>query len=571
MNFIFIIDSSISMSQTFDGMNYFDSAKSAIQMFFERREQLNIKRTNKTDKYFLLTLNDDLYLTQNMYKQWEYPPHHFFYQLKSLKLSYDFKNIEQAITKGFNLANYIRKIGLDKHIFGRKLMDIQNTFLILFTNGGKLCSNKSIYDKTNSNTSLLNVSNQKDNNNIPMLYNELYRWDQSFYAIIMCDEDESKENIPSYSLLKQYTKNVKGKVFTASNFFNLSRIIYNLTDNVFKTPRIYTKLSSIVLGLNDLKEFILQIDLNNNVIYKNIWPFPEDDDLQVQTDMKTLPIKKAHPCYYISSSAKIGFEVNQRFYDEFDINDKKFLRIILSSHFIQNLKVKEFLNFNKNNIYFDITIKPKVTANENDQKNFAVIVLYFERELIEEMSLKLNNKITLYEFLANDNNYNNKLNLIKVKFHLLPFNYEEFIKIVERYETNVTTKPELKLEFKKYIKDIPFYYKIDASNFLLRITSDKYFDNMLKEIEKEHLNEYIQNEIKRLFKIETELAKGINRSLKKNQSLHQMRSAGCCQKQNYNSTKNFHFFKPPLLSFLFFPYVLHQIAALHLQLTAPNL
>jgi hypothetical protein len=41
------------MSQTFDGMNYFDSAKSAIQMFFERREQLNIKRTNKPDKYFL--------------------------------------------------------------------------------------------------------------------------------------------------------------------------------------------------------------------------------------------------------------------------------------------------------------------------------------------------------------------------------------------------------------------------------------------------------------------------------------------------------------------------------------
>jgi hypothetical protein len=57
MNFVFILDTSISMDQTFDGISYFDSAKSAIKYFVLRRDYTNSKFQTKTDKFFLITLN----------------------------------------------------------------------------------------------------------------------------------------------------------------------------------------------------------------------------------------------------------------------------------------------------------------------------------------------------------------------------------------------------------------------------------------------------------------------------------------------------------------------------------
>ena len=57
MNFVFILDTSISMSQTFDGISYFDSAKSAIKHFLLKRDFTNRKFQTKTYKFFLITLN----------------------------------------------------------------------------------------------------------------------------------------------------------------------------------------------------------------------------------------------------------------------------------------------------------------------------------------------------------------------------------------------------------------------------------------------------------------------------------------------------------------------------------
>ena len=58
MNFVFIIDTSLSMSQTFDNISYFDYAKSSIRKFVLDREINNYKlNRNKSDKYFLVDLN----------------------------------------------------------------------------------------------------------------------------------------------------------------------------------------------------------------------------------------------------------------------------------------------------------------------------------------------------------------------------------------------------------------------------------------------------------------------------------------------------------------------------------
>ena len=60
MNFVFVIDSSVSMAQTFEGMSFFEAAKSAIQSFVYKRESYNNKNNLNSDKYMLLTLHDDI-------------------------------------------------------------------------------------------------------------------------------------------------------------------------------------------------------------------------------------------------------------------------------------------------------------------------------------------------------------------------------------------------------------------------------------------------------------------------------------------------------------------------------
>ena len=51
MNFVFVIDSSVSMAQTFEGMSFFEAAKSAIQSFVYKRESYNNKNNLNSDKY----------------------------------------------------------------------------------------------------------------------------------------------------------------------------------------------------------------------------------------------------------------------------------------------------------------------------------------------------------------------------------------------------------------------------------------------------------------------------------------------------------------------------------------
>ena len=100
MNFVFVIDSSVSMAQTFEGMSFFEAAKSAIQSFVYKRESYNNKNNLNSDKYMLLTLHDDI--SQSAVWNWSTSTEHFIYQLKALKQSYDYTDIDNAIKNSFN-------------------------------------------------------------------------------------------------------------------------------------------------------------------------------------------------------------------------------------------------------------------------------------------------------------------------------------------------------------------------------------------------------------------------------------------------------------------------------------
>ena len=181
MNFVFIVDTSLSMTQTFDGISYLDIAKSNIRKFIFEREINNYQlKRPKFDKYFLLTLSK--ILDENFFlKSWSSITDQFLFQLNALKISYDITNIDTAIQNGFKLLNFIKKIGYEKHIYGRLFSKIQNSVIILITDGGYMSENEKYFNMNlNQSSLLLKDNNEYIINKYPNIYKELYRWDQRF-------------------------------------------------------------------------------------------------------------------------------------------------------------------------------------------------------------------------------------------------------------------------------------------------------------------------------------------------------------------------------------------------------
>ena len=216
MNFVFIIDTSLSMAQTFDSISYLDIAKSNIRKFVFEREINNYQlKRPKFDKYFLLTFSkilDEKFFIQN----WSTNTDQFLFQLNALKISYDTSSIETAIQNGFKLLNYIKKIGYEKHVYGHLFNKIQNSIIILITDGGYISDNNL---NNIQSSSLLKDNNQYIINKYPNIFKELYRWDQRFFALVLTNKPEE---FPSYKILEKICKNIGGKIITLENGNSLS-------------------------------------------------------------------------------------------------------------------------------------------------------------------------------------------------------------------------------------------------------------------------------------------------------------------------------------------------------------
>ena len=127
MNFVFIVDTSLSMCQYFDqGYTYLDAAKIAVEFFIKSREL--IKNKSKADKYFLITTGttstselsvsnltnssvSPASVVSNVVSSWSDSVEHLLFQLKILKTDYSFTNIETAIQTSLNLINSLKKMG----------------------------------------------------------------------------------------------------------------------------------------------------------------------------------------------------------------------------------------------------------------------------------------------------------------------------------------------------------------------------------------------------------------------------------------------------------------------------
>ena len=249
MNFVFILDTSISMSQTFEGLSFFDSAKFAIKNFVLRRDITNSKLQIKTDKYFLMTLNESL--EESLICNWNSSTEHFLYQLNSLKINCDFTNIDFAFRNAFNMVNHIRKISLEKHFLGRLFSKIQNSFIIFITDGGILSNSKKVLNDPNITLMDPNISNYIMNyenvnsipdDKIPKLFHEIFRWDQSIYGIILNDSSFNNSS-PGYDVLNKYCKLCGGKIYNATKIEHLIKTMDELNDKILQNNRVYIQFT----------------------------------------------------------------------------------------------------------------------------------------------------------------------------------------------------------------------------------------------------------------------------------------------------------------------------------------
>ena len=556
MNFVFIIDTSLSMNQTYDNISFFDIAKSSIRKFVLDREISNLKISrNKFDKYFLVTLNQNI--EENFLYQWSTTTEHFLCQLNALKNTCDFTNIDFAIKKAFQMINYIKIIGIEKHVNGRLFSKIHNSYIILITDGGHLSSSDKILTVNNCNYSTFSLKDQNEFilEGFHNIYKELYRWDQSFYALVLTDKTDKNNSFESFKILDKICKNIGGKIITVDNPNSLNDKLNDLSNKYFQNNSV-----NINFNINKQKKIyiITYLEFNGNIDKINEkWPFP--DELIINKEVQELPTKNALPFYELGNY-KYDFSLSQDYYDEYDIKDRKFIMTLLTEGDCwNNLTLSEFISKYRTSVTIDILISD-LNSKKIVKKPFAIININFSKEILDSMNDTITKKGNInftkffndFQIFYNNSNNNiisknnirniNPCNFIKCKFLNLPYHYTEFFSLMNHYKLKNMTETEMQINFEKYLSTIPFYYFSYVINIFeknkIKKFLDKYKEEIRKKIFNENFNNKIHYEIDMLSKFENKQVMRINKQFSENKKLHIEKKANCCFKEVIYKNQN---------------------------------
>ena len=551
MNFVFIVDTSLSMAQTFDSISYLDIAKSNIRKFICDRE-LNIcqiKRT-KYDKYFLLTFSD--IVDDNFcLKSWSSNTEQFLFQLSALKISYDIVNIETVIQNSFKLLNFIKKIGSDKHVYGRLFNKIQNSIIILITDGGYITNTENF----NSPSISLKDNNQyivnDKNNSFPNIYKDLFRWDQRFFALILTNKLEQFDSIKIFDKIR---KTIGGKIITLENA-NL------LSDKLFELNKSFQNTGAMInFNINKARKsnFVTFVEYSGKIeelIENEKWVFP--DELIITKENKSLPAKNCIPIYELDN-IKYGFKLPPEYYDKYEIKDKQFIfNVLIEGDCWNNLTVFDFLNEKNTSITVGILISD-LKNQKVIKKPFAVLNFTFSKEILDQMNNTLNSRSKMpfnkfffdyYTNICNNNNIlyknnqknNNEFNQIKCEFLNLPYNYAELFSLLKNYKNKKISELEFKMDIDKYFGNIPFYYIKKIIKFLEKNKLKQFIDkdkDYYKYNIRGNFSPEIINEMEFLSKLESDNYGKIHKLIEDNKNLIIKKRTTCyfrdllCDKNN---------------------------------------
>ena len=530
MNFVFIIDTSLSMAQTFDSISYLDIAKSNIKKFVCDRELNNyqLKRT-KYDKYFLLTFSD--IIDENyFFKSWSSITEQFLLQLSALKITYNNINLETVIQNSYKLLNYIKKIGPDKHVYGRLFSKVQNSVIILITDGGYITNNENF----NLSSISLKDNNQylvnDKNNKIINIYKDLYCWDQRFFAIVLTNK---REEFDSFLVLDKICKYTGSKITTIENANFLSEKLLDLNKALNNTGA----LINFILNKQKKRNYVTFLEYNGRIEDLNEkWLFP--DELIISNETKILPPKNGIPIYEFGN-IKYNFKLPQEYFDKYEIKDKIFIfNTLIEGDCWSALTIQDFLREYKTSIIIDVLLSD-IKNTKIIKKPFAVINFIFSKEILDQMSSSLSNRGNMnfnkffFDYYSNNFNTifnvgqknNNEFNYIKCEFLNLPYNYSEFLSFIHNKKYDEVL---FKMDIEKYFGNIPFYYIKKIIKFLeknkIKQFSDKDKENYKRNVYANFSQEII-NQIDLLSSIENDNIIKIRKKIEDNKNLMMQRRA----------------------------------------------
>jgi hypothetical protein len=290
-----------------------------------------------------------------------------------MKIEYSFTNIENSLLMAFNILNHPRRIGSDKHIYGRLLSKVQNSNIILFTDGGRLSSESKVYS-----------SNERINLNSNELYNETaFRWDHLFYTFSLGFNDSG------YPMLAKLTNIINGEIIKCESFDEMMESVenycYKFNLNRANLGLIIGNKKHMVSIVIDSKCFVnwKRVIPADDSGYRERWPLPDENTYNINS--KSLSKRKAHPIYNLGNS-DVNFEhfnIKRGDYDEYDIFED------------ENSELFKIFFIDDKKRYRELYIQQNIFA-----------VLKF---------CKVNNTK-------------------KIKLIVLPFNYKEFFYILNNFE-----------------------------------------------------------------------------------------------------------------------------------------
>lgn len=578
MNIVFVIDTSLSMIQSFDKkLSFIEAAKSAVERFITIRES-----NRKVDKYFLVSTSLEKhqqhinvpFKTTKINSSWEHPLQHLIFQLRILRPCFEQSNVPDAVFTSIALLNKFNQVSCDKVIFGNLCSLLEPSAVIVFTDGGIQTYNGELLDKS------ANLSIQREFNPRYNIYgSNISSFEQSVYSVIM-----TKHNTDGYYSCKKLSLLIGGDVYQVSKYdelmIQMEEISYSLSfgkvnvcletynkevDNIEKHQNIkslFPYKSSLNSNTNNnninnnsvnfsnkylVPLNIEQIKQRNNVYnscrkntdifnieYKEKWPLPYQFILNKL--MTNLPYKKkSHPHYVIGRLVKHSLINNHKdLFEEYEILDNNFALSFFSNY-------PDLLITEQRKIHWDI-----YSLNENynyqNKSNYITKPFGCLKILVSSNHInKFNSTIDSFNSINNTQNAPSmheyllkNPNTLRLKLCCFGYNMYELIDIIDNLKTR--SYSENLVSINNYLLNAPFYYVYYLRNLLNIKQLFKIEDNTVYSLEEKFINVQLLKFINNTYVFQNSKLKEMIKMLDTDRQIHRDFKSKCC---GLNVFKNF--------------------------------
>ena len=531
MNIVVLIDTSLSMGQIFDKrLSLIDSIKAAVERLFLKREN-----ENKIDKLFLISTSYDNNMDSNILSNWEHPTQHFYFQLKLLKPSFQKSNIINGILESFKLLNKYNFIPNDKIIYGRLPSKLEQSIVILFTDGESSFHDNKLISR---NYNIKNLNIPKDENSSFPFNTSFINLEQSLYTIIL-----NKSSNKDYDDIHRINNYIGGKTFYCESYDELISLMDEVNYNIsLEKCNINLELGNKEVNKTQLKEGKYMFNQNNSYInlslttqlsrelfkHKRIiekWPFPTCFSLNksIVSPIINSKLLNYYPSYIVGSNIKLyPSNFSNGIFDEYEILSKSFITNILFSYedlLITETRALYWEVFNSIQEHNEIDSKVKSSL-----KLFGIIKLSIPLSEKKKISDLQNSNIipSFHDYITKHDG------VVKLKLCVGPIDYNDFLEIITKIETRSQTESILLMT--KYLDNIPNYYLNYIQKYLdsLNIQLFNSLISSKNNFEERFVNSQLLKTIESLEIKQNSIIIEIIKDIEKNKLSHFKNLSNCC-------------------------------------------